>query len=111
MERIKEEFSKIAEVSVSYNYAILSLIGNVERSNEILERTFHALGRKNINVKMISQGASKVNISLLVEGEHADDAVRVRAAPPPVPPGHRPDTAQIPPGTCKPPPWRRGDRC
>lgn len=78
MERIKEEFAKIAEVSVSYNYAILSLIGNVERSNEILERTFRALGRKDIKVKMISQGASKVNISLLVEGEHADDAVRVR---------------------------------
>lgn len=76
MERIRDEFAKIAEVSVSYGYAILSLIGNVERSNEILERTFRALGRKNISVKMISQGASKVNISLLVEGEHADDAVR-----------------------------------
>lgn len=82
MERIKEEFSKVADVSISYNYAILSLIGNVERSNEILERTFRALGRNKISVKMISQGASKVNISLLVEGERADDAVRVRASAP-----------------------------
>ena len=38
MQRITDEFAKFAEVSVSYDWSILSLIGNVERNNEILER-------------------------------------------------------------------------
>jgi aspartate kinase len=74
--RLREEFAKFADVNVTTDAAILSLIGNVARSNEILERTFRALGAAGITVKMISQGASKVNISLLVDDKDADRAVR-----------------------------------
>ena len=74
--RLREEFAKFADVTVTTDAAILSLIGNVARSNEILERTFRALGAAGIAVKMISQGASKVNISLLVDDKDADRAVR-----------------------------------
>ena len=74
--RLREEFAKFADVTVTTDAAILSLIGNVARSNEILERTFRALGKAGICVKMISQGASKVNISMLVDDAQADEAVR-----------------------------------
>jgi aspartate kinase len=74
--RLREEFAKFADVTVTTDAAILSLIGNVARSNEILERTFRALGAAGVAVKMISQGASKVNISLLVDDKAADGAVR-----------------------------------
>ena len=38
---------------------------------------FKALSDENINVQMISQGASKVNISMIVDDEEADKTVRV----------------------------------
>ncbi len=74
--RLREELANIATVSVTPEHAVLSLICNVERSNEILERVFRALGASKVAVKMISQGASRCNISLLVDDSVADAAVR-----------------------------------
>ena len=51
------------------------LVGNVERNNEIMERTFHALREADVKVKMISQGASKTNISMLVDDDEGAEAV------------------------------------
>lgn len=42
--------------------AILSLICNVERTSEILMRTFKVFIEEGINVNMMSQGASKVGV-------------------------------------------------
>ena len=66
--RLQEELGRIATVSIAPEHAVLSLICNVRRSNEILERVFRALGAAGISVKMISQGASRCNISILVDG-------------------------------------------
>ena len=74
--RLQDELGRIATVSVAPEHAVLSLICNVSRSNAILERVFRALGAAGIAVKMISQGASRCNISLLVDGAVADLAVR-----------------------------------
>jgi len=79
--RLREEFAKFADVTVTTDAAILSLIGNVARSNEILERTFRALGAAGVAVKMISQGASKVNISLLVDDKLAGACQAARLPP------------------------------
>ena len=76
MQRLQEEFARIADVSVSHDYAILSLIGNVNRNNVILELAFRTLGQNGINVKMVSQGASKVNISILVESKDSERALK-----------------------------------
>jgi len=78
LEKLVEDFEKegIAHVDVSSGYSIISLIGNVERNNEIMERSFHALRAADIKVSMVSQGASKTNISLLVNRTQGDDAVR-----------------------------------
>jgi len=74
--RLRDELASIATVSVTPEHAVLSLICNVQRSNEILERVFRALGAAQVRVKMISQGASRCNISLLVDDAVADAAVR-----------------------------------
>ena len=50
-QRIVDEFAKIAEVSVSYDYAILSLIGNVERNNEV--RSVSPLARPHSTLRSI----------------------------------------------------------
>lgn len=39
-------------------------------------QVFRVLGREGINVKMMSQGASKTNISLIVGDEQGKQAVR-----------------------------------
>lgn len=54
------ELERVAAVKVKPNMAILSLICNVERTSEILMRTFKVFIEEGINVQMLSQGASKV---------------------------------------------------
>lgn len=56
--------------------AIISLICNVQRTSEILERVFRVFGREKINVQMLSQGASKTNIALIVNDAEAKAALR-----------------------------------
>ena len=78
LEALVRDFEEngIARVNYTTGNSLVSLIGNVERNKEIMERSFRALGRSNITVKMISQGASKTNISLLVGDEQGIDAVK-----------------------------------
>ena len=78
LEALVRDFEEngIARVRYTTGNSLISLIGNVERNNEIMERSFRALGRSNITVKMISQGASKTNISLLVNDEEGVTAVQ-----------------------------------
>ncbi|GMH32227.1 hypothetical protein BSKO_00061 [Bryopsis sp. KO-2023] len=73
---LRSAFKEWADVSFRHNLAILSLICNVGRSSEILVKVFKALGQEGINVQMMSQGASKTNISLIVDEKEALDAVK-----------------------------------
>lgn len=70
------EFNKIAEVSYRRGLAIISLICNTARTSEILQRVFKVLLQQGVNVQMMSQGASKTNISLVVEGSEGLSAVQ-----------------------------------
>jgi aspartate kinase len=59
------EIQEFAELSVEENQAIVCLIGdNIRCTRGVAARVFSAL--KEINVRMISQGASLLNISLVV---------------------------------------------
>lgn len=71
----KKELSKIASVEIKTGKAIVSIIGNVKRSSEILARAFRICQLAGISVQMISQGASKVNISFIVNDTEAAEAV------------------------------------
>lgn len=44
-----------AQVSYTRGMSIISLICNVQRTSEILERVFRVLGAQGVNVKMMSQ--------------------------------------------------------
>ena len=76
LERLQNELGAIGTVSLCPDTAVLSLIGNLERSNELMERVFRTLGREGVKVKMLSQAANRCNISLLVAGADGDRAVR-----------------------------------
>ncbi|KAL3829435.1 hypothetical protein ACJIZ3_018237 [Penstemon smallii] len=76
LDHVVEELEKIAVVNLLQHRSIISLIGNVQRSSLILEKAFHVLRTNRVNVQMISQGASKVNISLIVNDSEAEQCVR-----------------------------------
>ena len=60
-----------AGVSITRGVGCVSLICDVGRTAPILERAFRVLGAADIPVLMVSQGASKTNISLIVGGAGA----------------------------------------
>ena len=66
-----------SDVTVKTSKSIVTIICDVEHSSEILAKGFDALSKNGINVQMISQGASKVNISMLVESEETNKVVQV----------------------------------
>ncbi|KAK8673384.1 hypothetical protein V6N13_111724 [Hibiscus sabdariffa] len=76
LDHVVEELEKIAVVNLLQHRSIISLIGNVQRSSLILEKAFRVLRTSGVNVQMISQGASKVNISLIVNDNEAEQCVR-----------------------------------
>ncbi|XP_021662839.2 aspartokinase 2, chloroplastic isoform X2 [Hevea brasiliensis] len=76
LDHVVEELEKIAVVNLLQHRSIISLIGNVQRSSLILEKVFNVLRTNGVNVQMISQGASKVNISLIVNDNEAEQCVR-----------------------------------
>ena len=75
-EQFKFEFNKIAQVSYRKGLAILSLICNTQRTSEILQRVFSVLAAERINVQRMSQGASKTNISLVVDASEGTRAIQ-----------------------------------
>ena len=48
----------------------------MKHTTGIAGKTFTALGRNNINIEMISQGASEINITFIVDGKDAEKAVK-----------------------------------
>jgi aspartate kinase len=73
---IKKELSKIASVEIKTGKAIISIIGNVKRSSEILSRAFRICQLIGVTVQMISQGASKVNISFIVNETETEETIK-----------------------------------
>jgi aspartate kinase len=71
---IRSEIEEFAEVSVEENQAIVSLVGeNIRHTPGVAARVFTAL--REINVRMISQGASRLNISVVVAAADLKSAV------------------------------------
>ena len=73
---VKKELSKIASIEIKTGKAIISIIGNVKRSSEILSRAFRTCQLIAVPVQMVSQGASKVNISFIVNESEAAEVVK-----------------------------------
>jgi len=77
LDALAEDLRQVARVSFSSDHAIVSLVANVKRSSEVLARSMHVLNKANIEVKMISQGASKYNISMIVADAEATRAIEL----------------------------------
>jgi aspartate kinase len=73
---LKKDLLKIANVEIKAGKAIVTIIGDVSRSSEILSRSFRTCELLGVQVQMVSQGASKVNISFIVDDREAADVVK-----------------------------------
>ena len=73
---LKKDLSRIASVEIKTGKAIITIVGDVSRSSEILERAFRTCELLGIQVQMISQGASKLNISFIIDDGEAAEVIK-----------------------------------
>jgi aspartate kinase len=75
LDLLAKSLSEFAEVSVLKNLAVLSVVGKGLRTTPgVAARVFAALG--DLNVVLISQGASETNITFVVDAADAPEALR-----------------------------------
>jgi aspartate kinase len=72
---LQKDLSSFAEVELHRDRAILTLIADVKRSSDVLATVFRSFSAHGIQVEMMSQGASKVNISFIVREDQIDEAI------------------------------------
>jgi aspartate kinase len=69
------ELGKIADVTYEGRKALVCLVGeDIRGHNGIAGRVFSAISH--VNVRMISQGASEINMSFMIDEEDVEEAVR-----------------------------------
>jgi aspartate kinase len=72
---IAADLSKLADVKYEGRKALVCMVGeNIRGQNGIAARVFQAI--RHVNVRMISQGASEINMSFMIEEDDAEEAVR-----------------------------------
>lgn len=75
LDAIKRDLSGIGEVSVERNKAIVCVVGdNLKFTPGVAARLFKAID--SINVNMISQGASEINLTFVIDESDVDRVVR-----------------------------------
>ncbi|QUC18927.1 uncharacterized protein UV8b_03168 [Ustilaginoidea virens] len=74
----KKSLAECGEVSVLSDMAILSLVGaDMKNMIGVAGRMFSTLGEHRVNLEMISQGASEINISCVINARDATRAMNV----------------------------------
>jgi aspartate kinase len=72
---ICEELSKIADVKMEGKKALICMVGeDIRGHNGIAGQVFTAVSH--VNVRMISQGASEINMSFMIDEEDVEEAIR-----------------------------------
>jgi aspartate kinase len=72
---IAADLSKLADVKYEGRKALVCMVGeDIRGQNGMAAQVFNAI--RHINVRMISQGASEINMSFMIDEDDADEAVR-----------------------------------
>jgi aspartate kinase len=72
---IAADLSQLADVKYEGKKALICMVGeDIRGQNGMAAQVFAAV--RHINVRMISQGASEINMSFMIDEEDADEAVR-----------------------------------
>jgi|TARA_B100000315_G_C14567787_1_gene583864 aspartate kinase len=77
LDRIIKDLEGIANVQISKNKSIICVVGEGMRNTPgVSGRTFSVIGRNKINVEMVSQGASGVNTTFIVDNNNSEQAIK-----------------------------------
>jgi len=77
-EKATTELGEFGDVSILSDMAILSLVGaEMKNMIGIAGRMFSTLGEHNVNIEMISQGASEINISCVIDAREGTRAMNI----------------------------------
>src|SRR6185437_10193385 len=72
---IVSDLEKLADVKLEGKKALVCMVGeDIRGQNGIAAQVFNAV--RHVNVRMISQGASEINMSFMIDEDDADEAVR-----------------------------------
>lgn len=72
---IADELGRFSEVRYEGRKAIICLVGeSIRETPGLVARVFEAMG--DINIRMISQGASEINIGMVIEDDDVPEAMR-----------------------------------
>ncbi|OKY77980.1 MAG: Aspartokinase LysC [Candidatus Methanohalarchaeum thermophilum] len=72
------EGGAIEEVTRDSDVAVVSVVGTgMAGTPGVAGRVFEALGKREINIKMISQGSSEFNISFVIKENDVEKAIRI----------------------------------
>ncbi|KAF7971348.1 hypothetical protein HWV62_21366 [Athelia sp. TMB] len=77
LHRLVVDLEKYGTVSVHTDMSILSLVGKLKNMVGIAGRMFSTLANGSVNIEMISQGSSEINISCVIEGRDAVKALNL----------------------------------
>ncbi len=76
--RYELHFGIVGDISVEKNVSVVTIFAeNMRCNSSIPGRIFAALGKNGISIKAISQGASRINLSLVVAGNDEKKALNV----------------------------------
>lgn len=76
--KVVGELRAFTSVTYTKNVSIVSVIGDkITSSTNVIRTIFDLLDRKRINVKMISLGATDINVSLVISSDRLEEAVKV----------------------------------
>jgi len=68
----------IKRIDVSENVAVIAVVGAGMRGIKgVAAKTFGAVAKRNINVIMITQGSSELNLAFVIEDKNCEEAVNV----------------------------------
>lgn len=77
LDRAVTELEKVAQVRLWDGQAIVAVVGEgMQVKPGVAARVFDVMGSAGINIELISQGASELNITFVVEDAQADRAMR-----------------------------------
>ena len=75
---ILDELKAISNVNVERNKAIICIVGEgIKNTFGIIAKTFTAIENNKINIEMISQGASKINLTFIIDEKDTEKAVNI----------------------------------
>ena len=78
LSKVLAELSKFASVTTTKNLGIVSLVGEgIVTSSSIIKLVFDILGKEKILVKVVSLGATNINVSLVIQQDQVEHAVKV----------------------------------